>query len=408
MSGREDDRRRIVAAAEAHGDRMIGFAQRAIQTRSLPGDEAAMAALLRSEMERLGYDDVWVDSAGNVIGVLRGTGGGKTVQFNCHIDHVHEGDPALWPHPPYAGIIEDGVLYGRAASDVKGALAAQVYLVPVLRSLGFRPRGDVYVTGVVLEELGGFGTATLCRTLRTDYAVLGEATNLEVRRGHRGRVLVRVRFIGTSVHASAPERGANPHFALGRFLLSLESISLRTDPDLGSSSVAPTLITCDQISSNVTPGVLELALDWRNVPNETPDDVVATVRALAEQGRVPGVSVAVEAVGRPVRSYTGLEAEMPPTGGFVLPATHPLVVRAQSVLSETFGRPVPVGLWQFATDGGHLARAGIATIGFAPGEERYAHTVHDHVRLDQLRAALVGYASLALALPETELDQGGT
>uniref|UniRef100_A0A831TDN9 M20/M25/M40 family metallo-hydrolase n=1 Tax=Thermorudis peleae TaxID=1382356 RepID=A0A831TDN9_9BACT len=401
----EEIRNKLAAAVAEHADAMIGFAQRAVQTRSLPGEEETMARLLRAEMERLGYDDVWMDRAGNVIGLLRGSGGGKSVQFNSHIDHVHEGDLALWPYPPYAGVIKDGVLYGRAASDVKGALATQVYLVPVLRAAGLRPRGDVYVAGVVLEELGGFGTATLCEELRTDYAVLGEATNLELRRGHRGRILIEVRFIGRSVHASAPERGANPHYALARFLLALESLPMRDDPDLGRSTVAPTLIATDQTSSNVTPGVLTLSLDWRSVPGEEPEDVVARVRELAEASLIPGLTVDVRAVGRPVRSYTGLEAEMPPTRGFALPAAHPLVRTAAATLGGIFGREVPVGFWQFATDGGHLMRAGIATIGFAPAEERFAHTVHDQVSLEQLRQALLGNAALALALPD--VDEGG-
>jgi len=398
----QDNRRLLAAAAERWADQMIGFAQRAVQTRSLPGEEAAMARLLQSEMERLGYDQVWVDRVGNVIGLLRGTGGGKSVQFNAHIDHVHEGDPTLWPYPPYAGVIEGGVLYGRAASDVKGALAAQVYLVPVLLEAGLRPRGDIFVAGVVLEELGGLGTATLCRDIRTDYAVLGEATNLELRRGHRGRILVQVRLTGRSVHASAPHRGANPFGALARFLLALESLPMRTDPDLGSSTVAPTVIASDQISSNVTPGTLTLWLDWRTVPSERTEEVVGRVRELAESNLVPGVTVEAEAIGRPVRSYTGIEADMPPTRGFVLPLSHPLLRAAQATLRVALGREIPVGFWQFATDGGHLAQAGIATIGFAPAEERYAHTVDDQVSLDQLRQALLGNAALALALPETD------
>src|SRR5699024_9545002 len=144
-----------------------------------------------------------------VIGVLRGSGSGKSVQFNSHIDHVHEGDLSLWSRPPYDGVIEDDILYGRAASDVKGGLAPQVYLAPVLRDAGLAPVGDVYITGVVLEELGGFGTKTLCEEMPTDLAVLSEATNNEIRRGHRGRALVEVTFTGRSVHASAPSRGAN-------------------------------------------------------------------------------------------------------------------------------------------------------------------------------------------------------
>ncbi|MBX6755162.1 MAG: peptidase dimerization protein, partial [Thermorudis peleae] len=84
----ENVRTRLQAAVAQHADAMIAFAQRAIQTRSLPGEEQELATLVKQEMERLGYDEVWIDRVGNVIGVLKGQGQGRSVQFNAHLDHV--------------------------------------------------------------------------------------------------------------------------------------------------------------------------------------------------------------------------------------------------------------------------------------------------------------------------------
>ena len=396
---------RVAAAASRWDARMIAFARRAIQTPSPSGDEAAMARLLADELRGLDYDDVWTDRAGNVIGVLRGSGGGRSVQFNSHIDHVSAGDHALWQRPPFGGVIEDDILYGRAASDVKGAMAAQVYLAPVLRDLGARPSGDIYVVGVVLEEVGGFGARTLCEDFLTDYAVLAEATSNQLRRGHRGRVLAQVAFTGLSAHASAPERGHNPHFALARFIQALEALDMAADATFGGSSMAPTLIATDQTSGNVTPGTLTLSIDWRNVPGETETDIVARLEPIMRAAETPGVSAALRVQRRQVRTYTGLEAEMPSTNGFVTPADHPLVTTATAVLERQLGRPVEVGNWTFATDGGHLNRFGVRTIGFAPGEERHAHTIHDQIRLAQLREALPGNLALALTLPDVAREE---
>jgi acetylornithine deacetylase/succinyl-diaminopimelate desuccinylase-like protein len=110
------------------------------------------------------------------------------------------------------------------------------------------------------------------------------------------------------------------------------------------------------------------------------------------------MTVTLEIVGRPVRSYTGLERTMPPTHGYETPANHPVLLAAQRSLETTLERPVEVGTWTFATDGGHLAQHGITTIGFAPGEERFAHTIHDQVDLGKMREALLGNAALALDL----------
>ncbi len=396
----------LKAATAEHAAAMVHFAQRLIQTPSLPGEEQDVANLAADEMRRIGYDDVWIDRAGSVIGVIRGASGGPTVQFNAHIDHVSPGDHALWSRPPFGGIIEGGILYGRAASDVKGAMATQVYLVPVLKEAGFQPAGDVYVVGVVLEEVGGLGSAILAKEMPTDYAVLAEATNNGLRRGHRGRTFLKVSFTGLSVHASAPERGHNPHYASARFLLALEDLPMVPDPTFTGSSVAPTLTNTDQVSGNVTPGIVDLYLDWRNVPGESHEDIVAKLTPLANAAAaaVEGVTARVEVMGRPVTSYTGVSDVMPPTNGFETPADHPLVLGARASLEATLGRPVDVGTWTFATDGGHLNRHGITTIGFAPGEERFAHTIHDQCDIAKMHEALLGNAALALDL--TALPKG--
>jgi succinyl-diaminopimelate desuccinylase len=388
----------IRSAAEKYYEPMIAFARESIRTKSLSGQEQEMARLLKEELEKTGYEDVRIDDVGNVIGRFPGSGSGKSVQFNSHIDHVHEGDLGLWPRPPYDGVIEDDILYGRAASDVKGGLAPQVYLAPVLRDAGLAPEGDVYITGVVLEEVGGFGTKSLCETMPTDLAVLSEATNNEIRRGHRGRALVEVTFTGHSVHASAPSRGANPHYSIARFLQALETLPMKPHPTFAGSTVAPTLIRTDQTSGNVTPGSVTISLDWRAIPDETQEEIAAKVEEIVKSAEIDGVTGDVRIVTRPVTSYTSQSAEMQSTRGYEVPEDAPIVHAAADALKTAFKREIPIGVWQFATDGGHLNRYGIPTIGFSPCEEHFAHTIHDQVSLDKMRDALVGNAVLALSL----------
>jgi len=394
-------RARLGAAASARRGEMIAFAQDLIRTPSLSGDEKRVADLTVATMQRLGYDDVWTDRVGNVVGVMKGNAGGSSVQFNSHIDTVAPGDLSLWPRDPFEPAIVGDILYGRGASDVKGAMAPQVFLVPALRDLGLVPAGDVYVVGVVLEEVGGFGASVLCQEMPTDFAVLSEASNNQIRRGHRGRVLMRVSFSGLSAHASAPERARNPHFALARFLLMVEDLKLPPHATFGGSSVAPTISKNDQISANVTPGTLMVYLDYRNVPGESTETVVGRFAPLVAQAAAAceGITGTIDVVQRNVRSYTGIDATMPPTRAYEVAADDPLVTTAVTALEQTFERPVEVGTWTFSTDGGHLAHHGIRTIGFAPGEERFAHTIEDQVSLTKMAEALVGNMALALTLP---------
>ena len=382
-------------------DEMISFCQRLVQTPSLPGEEGDVAALIQAEMERLGYDQVWIDDWGNVIGLLRGRGAGRSVMFNGHMDHVDPGNPKDWPHPPYSGEIQDGRLWGRATADMKGPLAAMIHAGGALAREGIRPPGDLYVAAVVQEEVGGLGTQKLVQTVRPNCAVVGEATSNQLARGHRGRLEVVVRVWGRSVHASVPQQGVNPHAVLARFIQRLEKLHLAHDETFGHSTVAPTLYFTDQSSSNVLPGEARLHLDWRNIPGETADDVLAQLQPLldATLAEVEGSQGALALHTHELCSYTGLTEVMPELfPSFSLAVDDPLVRKGQQALARALARDVEVTIWHFATDGGHLVAAGVPTIGFGPAEEHMAHTVRENVSLDMLAEGMLGYTALALEL----------
>ena len=133
--------KKFALLAHRYGDEMIAFCQKLVQTPSLPGEEGDVAALIRAEMERLNYDEVWADEWGNVICLLRGQGEGRSLMFNGHMDHIDPGDPKVWPYPPYGGEIHDGRLWGRGASDMKGPLAAMIHAVGGSGPRGHPPAG---------------------------------------------------------------------------------------------------------------------------------------------------------------------------------------------------------------------------------------------------------------------------
>jgi putative selenium metabolism hydrolase len=383
--------------AEARRDELIAFAQKLVQTPSMPGQEGDVAALLHDEMVRLGYDEVWVDEAGNVLGRIAGAGG-PSLLFNGHMDHVDAGDPALWPHPPFGGEIHDGVLWGRGAADMKGALAAMVHAGGLIVSLGAEPPGDLIVSAVVQEEVGGLGARHLGRTLPLERAVVGEASGNHLRRGHRGRVELNALFEGRSVHASMPGLGINPHDSLARFLGGLRGLAMTDDPDYGRSSVAPTCITSEPQSANVTPALLDLTLDWRNVPGEGSAEIVAKLEALLARSLEPGCRGRIQVATKELISYTGFRMAYADTfPSFTTAADHPWLQRCRAVLAGVWGREVEVGTWRFATDGGHLAAAGATVIGFGPGDDALVHTVEERLSLDQLVESMVGYAALGLS-----------
>jgi succinyl-diaminopimelate desuccinylase len=382
---------------DSHRQDLVAFAQRLIQTPSMSGLEADVAALIRAEMERLGYEKVWQDEAGNVVGCITG-GDGPSLMLNGHMDHVDAGDVDRWPYPPFGGEIHDGQLWGRGAADMKGALAAMIYAGALVKRLGRSLPGTLYVSCVVQEEVGGLGARHLAKTLPVARAVVGEASGNHLRRGHRGRVEMVTQFEGRSAHASMPDLGVNPHFSMARFITALRAMNMASDPDYGASTVAPTRVESEPKSANITPSDLYLVLDWRNIPGEETDDIIAKLEAALSQSLAPGCRGHVELATKELASYTGLRMVYPDAfPSFTTSADDPWLAKVRTVLAAALGRELEVGTWRFATDGGHFAAAGATILGFGPGDDALVHTVEERLPVDQLIESAVGYMAISLA-----------
>jgi succinyl-diaminopimelate desuccinylase len=396
---------KIRAVAQQRQAAAIAFAQQIVRIPSLPGQEKKVAAAISSEMKKLDYDRVWIDEVGNVIGKING-GAGPTVLLNGHMDHVDPGPGDGWPYPPFSGQIVEGELWGRASVDMKGPVACMIYATSLLKQIGLTPAGDVLMTVPVMEEIGGLGTQHLVSHLQADVAICGEPSHNTLRRGHRGRVELQVTFKGRSAHASTPHLALNPHYSAAAFLTQLSTLEMTHQEAVGNSSLAPTLYTTDQSSPNVTPGEVCLTLDWRNVPAESPEAIVAQIRALLDSclssDDLEGNSLAmVEVTKTELTTYTGLEKTIPAIfPSYLLAEDDPFLRAAHATLVDVLGRDEGVDVWRFATDGGHLMAAGIPTIGFGPGDERLAHTNQERISLAQMEEAVVAYAALILALAE--------
>ncbi|MBN1217896.1 MAG: M20/M25/M40 family metallo-hydrolase [Anaerolineae bacterium] len=377
----------------------IAFARQIVQIPSRSGQEREIAAAISYEMKNLGYDKIWTDEAGNVIGKISG-GQGPTILLNGHMDHVDPGPAAGWPYPPFSGQIVDGELWGRGSVDMKGPVACMIYAASLFKQLDFSPPGDILMTVPVMEEVGGLGTRHLTSHLQADAAICGEPSHNTLRRGHRGRVGLHLTFKGRSAHASTPHLGVNPHYSAATFLTRLPIMEMTREEGVGASSVTPTLYVTDQRSPNVIPGEVRLTLDWRNVPGESPETIVAKIRALLNSC-LPENETTIEIASSEFTTYTGLRTTLPDIfPSFLLAEDDPFVQAAHATLVDVLGRDDGVDIWRFATDGGHLMTAGIPTVGFGPGDEKLAHTNQERISLAQMEEAVVAYAALILALAE--------
>jgi len=273
-----------------------------------------------------------------------------------------------------------------------------VYAGGLVKRLGRPIPGNLYVSGAVQEEVGGLGSRLLAQTLAIDQVIVGEASGNHLRRGHRGRLELHVHLEGRPVHASMPDLGINPHFSMANFVSGLRTMEMVTDPVYGASTVVPTRVESEPWSANTTPASVHLVLDWRNLPGETQAEIVAKVEALLAWSLEPGCRGHVQVATKELVSYTGLgEVYSDAFPSFTTAADYPWLVALQSILSAALGRPVEVGTWRFATDGGHFAAAGKKVLGFGPGDDRLVHTVEERLPIDQLVESVVGYMAISLA-----------
>jgi putative selenium metabolism hydrolase len=391
---------RFLQLAQESQAELVLATQQAVRLASPPGEEEALAHYMHGEMLRLGYDEAWIDEAGNVIGRVRGQGG-RSLMLHAHMDIVETGDPGLWRYPPFSGELADGCLWGRGAVDDKGCLIAQLYAGALLKRAGIPLAGDLYVVGVVHEEDGGMGTRHLLRHLRPAIAVIGEPSACTLRRGHRGRYEWVVRFAGRSVHASVPQMGLNPLFSLARFLLGLRELPMFAEPVFGGSSVAPTLCSVNQESSNVIPGLATVHLDWRTAPGETEAHARTILGSLLERCVEPGVSAELSLRHHAARSFTGLEMDVERSlQGYLVAPDAPVLLAANEALAQALDHPVATDVWHFCTDGGYIAAESIPCVGFGPGDPAMAHVCDERLPVGQLVEGVAGYMALASRLTE--------
>ena len=396
----------IFAQAKKYEPEMVRFLRELIAIPSESCQEGRVIQHIKQEMLRVGFDEITIDPMGNIVGRI---GSGKTMlAIDAHVDTVGIGNPAAWPHDPYEGKFENGIIYGRGAADQEGALPGMIYGAKIIKDLDLAGDYTLYMVGSVQEEdCDGLCWQYLINEdhIRPECVVITDSTDCQVRRGHRGRMEIGVTVAGVSCHASAPERGDNAIYKMTKIIQEIEQLNerLRGHDFLGKGTIAVTYIDCQTPSFNAVPDRCYIHLDRRLTVGETKESALAEVRDAARRAGV-AAEVAVPKYDTP--GYTGLvypTEKYYPT--WILEEDHPAVRAAVAAYQSVFGEPVErVGSWVFSTNGVGIAGTfGIPCVGFGPGKEMHAHSVTDQVAVEQLVRAAAFYA----AFPTMYMEQKG-
>ena len=372
-----------------------------IRVPSFSCKEKDVIQVIKKEMEKVGFDEVRIDGLGSVIGRI---GNGKRViAFDAHIDTVYPGEMSLWNFDPFTPKIEDGKVWGRGSVDQEGGMASMVYAAKMIKEMNLNKDFTIYFTGTVMEE----DCDGLCwqyiineEKIKPELVVITEPTNMNIYRGHRGRMEILVSVKGLSCHGSAPERGDNAIYKISRIALEIEKLNERliTDEFLGKGTVTVTQVFFNSPSQCAVPDAASIQLDRRLTYGETKDSAVAEVK---EACRLAGYADAkVEVLMYEEKAYTGL---VYPTEKYYptwkLPEDSVYLEDSVYAYKNLFDKEPLIDKWTFSTNGVAIAGMhGISCIGLGPGNEVYAHAPNEACPVEHLSQAAAFYAGLVSKL----------
>ena len=381
--------------AEQYSDYTAKNLSKLVQIKSLSAHEKDVQLELKRQMEEAGFDEVKIDGLGNVIG--RMGNGKKILALDGHMDTVDMGNMQNWDFDPLGGEIKDGFVHGRGTVDQEGGPAAFVTAGKILKELGLANDLTIYFVGSVMEEdCDGLCWKYIIEEdgIRPDMVISTEPTNLNIYRGHRGRMEMHVSFYGVSSHGSAPERGKNAIYMASKVALEIEKLNERLagDPFLGKGSVTISEFISGSPSLCAVADFARIHLDRRLTWGETKESAVKEIEEL-----IQGMNAKVEVLDYLETAYTGLQYGMEkyyPT--WKIPEDHPIVVTGVQAYEKLYHKKPLVDKWTFSTNGVTINGVyGIPTIGFGPGNEVLAHAPNEKVAISDLVTASAFYAAFA-------------
>lgn len=385
---------------EKRKNQVIHYCQELIKCQSYSGQEDKAGARLLQGFKEFGFDEVTIDEYGSVIGCIKGRRPGKSILLDGHIDTVPVPDASKWQYDPFSGTIADGRIYGRGASDMKGQVASMLCVAAYFAEDTNRDfAGNIYVAGVVHEEcFEGVASRSISTKVKPDYVVIGEASELNLKRGQRGRAEIVVEVYGKPAHSANPQAGVNAVYKMTKLIDRIRALKPNSQPVLGEGILELTDIKSSPYpGASVVPEVCRVTYDRRLLVGETKESVlqpILDIIAELQKEDAEFKAKAFYAVGKE-SCYTGQSIEgerfFP---GWLYDEEDEFVQAALKGLRE-IGLDPDVAHYSFCTNGSHYAgEAGIKTIGFGPSKENIAHTINEYIELDQLFKAAEGYYAI--------------
>lgn len=377
--------------------KLIRLCSDLVKIQSYSGREAEVADHLARFFEKMGSDEVKADEYGSIAARFKGKRPGKTLLLDAHIDTVPVTDPSRWESDPFGGEIQNGRIFGRGTSDMKGALAAMALAVDWFVTDTQRNfSGEIVVAGGVQEEaFEGIASRRISNRYTPDYVVIGEASGLNLKRGQRGRAEIVLETFGKPAHSANPAVGINAVYKMTQLIDGLRRLPTGRHPVLGDGILELTDIKSSPYPGlSVVPEYCRATYDRRLLVGETKASVLTPIReliaALGEKDPAFRAEASYAVGSEDCYTHTPIEAErfFP---AWIYDEGDEFVQTACQGLKSAGLNP-EISHYAFCTNGSHYAgEAGIKTIGFGPSEESLAHVDNEYIEIAQLVDGCRGY-----------------
>lgn len=371
---------------------LVEFARDLVRIRSYSGQEEQIVKFIEKKMRALGYDEVKIDSMGNVVGRIGN--GPQTVMFDSHVDTVEVKDEATWEVPPFDGEIKEGRLYGRGSVDMKAGAAASIYAGAIARRAGLTSGKTIYVSGSVFEEdCDGENLKHLFkeRSIKPDRMIICEPSDNKIVTGHKGKAQMIIRTKGLSAHGSAPEKGVNAIYEMADIIKRVEQANTELMRKAGPrGTLVMSSISSTSVSLNAVPSECEVYLDRRLVVGETEETIKREMAKILDGKNAEWKLGTLQR-----RSWTGLDISYEPFHlAWEIDLNHELAKACVAAYQENFGDAPAFDYWDFSTNAVTPVSMGIPTIGFGPGEYKLAHMLNENCAVSKIVDACGFYARL--------------
>ncbi len=346
--------------------------------------ELAISEFIAKRLDEIGLETEMMEvekGRPNVVGILRGEGGGSSLMLNGHTDTVGVDGMEIDPFDP---VVKEGRIYGRGAADMKNGLAAMMAATKAIVDSKVKLKGDLIVAGVADEEYASLGTERLVKDLKTDAAIVCEPTDLAVGIAHKGFVWLAITVHGKAAHGSRPELGVDAIFKMRKVMDGVENFQQRVFSKMSHALLGRPTLHASTIEGgkglSTYPDFCKLQLEIRTIPGISGSE-------LTQQFNEMLTNISMED-----RQFKGELTPMFERGPFEIAPDTKIVQTLRSSISKVLGMETPYIGMSGWLDSEIICKAGMPVAIFGPGGVG-EHAAIEYAEVDQLGAATKVLAS---------------